>query len=92
MTDITVIKQRGDPPPNQARASETSLTSVRTAADSKRKGKETWEGGRRMVPCELLAEMSISKASAEHSVENPQKIKREAIIFLYNLSNQQVRV
>lgn len=45
-----------------------------------------------MVPCELLAEMSISKASAEHSVENPQKIKREAIIFLYNLSNEQIRV
>lgn len=58
MTDITVIKQRGDPPPpNQARASETSLTSVRKAADSKRKGNETREGGRRMVPCELLAEM-----------------------------------
>lgn len=57
MTDITVIKQRGDPPPHQARASETSLTSVRKAADSKRKGNETREGGRRMVPCELLAEM-----------------------------------
>lgn len=56
MTDITVIKQRGDPP-HQARASETSLTSVRKAADSKRKGNQTREGGRRMVPCELLAEM-----------------------------------
>lgn len=42
MTDITVIKERSDP--HQVRASETSLTPVRKATDSNRKGKEIWVG------------------------------------------------